>query len=552
VAEVVVRGNDKIPTEQILAVVTTKATDPLNEEKIRNDVQAILNMGVFADAVVRFEPLAEGVRVVFVVVENPVVQQVDVKGNTVVSTPEVLKALGVQTGAVLNTVTMRAGVRAVERLYQDQGYVLAHVSDVNVSPEGVLTLQLAEGRIEAIKIEGLKKTKEFVVRRELFFHAGDVFNVNAVNASLKRLFQLQYFSDVKAQPGPGTAPDTVDVTILVSEQRTASVNFGVGFGNQTGLEGFIGLRETNLFGNGQTISIQYTNTVLFGFSAVIAFREPYFLGSRTILDLQLFDQTTIPTEYVSLGFTNSFQYNLFQVGGLLRFTSPLTAIDSVSYGIKIETSTFSSPPFVGTAPPGTFNFSGPAPGQFTTPGLVNAVILTVGRDTRNDPQLPIRGDHITLGGEFAFSALGGAFEFQKYDLDYAHYFPLSPESTIVAHFHLGYSAVFLPVQEQFYLGGQNSLRGFATGRFRGDELLLGQLEYRFPLSALPLAHSLTGVTLVLFIEAGDAEVQGAAPFTPHPDAGLGFQVKTPVGPFRVDYAISGEGQQFWVSTGAIF
>ncbi|HYM91754.1 MAG TPA: POTRA domain-containing protein, partial [bacterium] len=333
VAEIVVRGNDKVPTEQILGAIATKVTDPLNEEKLRNDVQAILNLGVFADAVVRFETVPDGVRVVFLVVENPVVQQIQVKGNTVVSTPDVLKALGIQTGAVLNTVTMRTGVRAVERLYQDQGYVLAHVTDVNVSPEGTLTLQIAEGRIEAIKIEGLVKTHDYVVRRELTFKPGEVFNVNAVNASLKRLFQLQYFSDVKAQPGPGTTPDAVVVTLVVTEQKTASVSFGVGYGNQTGLEGIIGVREINLFGNGQTVSLQYSNTVLYGTSYVLAFHEPYFLGSRTIMDVQLFNQTSIPTEYQALGPANSFQYDITQVGGLLTFTTPVDPINSLSYGI---------------------------------------------------------------------------------------------------------------------------------------------------------------------------------------------------------------------------
>src|SRR5260370_12596868 len=121
VAEVVIRGNERIPSEQVLAVVSTKVADPLNEEKLRNDVQAILNLGVFADAVVRIEPVPEGVRVVFVVVENPSIQKIEVKGNSVISTADILKALGVQVGAVLNTVTMRAGVRAVEKLYQDQG-----------------------------------------------------------------------------------------------------------------------------------------------------------------------------------------------------------------------------------------------------------------------------------------------------------------------------------------------------------------------------------------------------------------------------------------------
>src|SRR5437870_1122163 len=92
VAEIVVRGNERIPTEQVLRVVSTKVADPLNEEKLRNDVQAILNLGVFTDAVVRIEPVPDGVRVVFVVAENPLVQKIEVMGNTVVGTADILKA----------------------------------------------------------------------------------------------------------------------------------------------------------------------------------------------------------------------------------------------------------------------------------------------------------------------------------------------------------------------------------------------------------------------------------------------------------------------------
>ncbi len=541
VTEIVVTGNEKIPTEQILAVVATKAADPLNEEKLRNDVQAILTLGVFADAVVRLEPLPEGVRVVFVVIENPVVQKIEVKGNTVIPTDEIVKALNVQTGAVLNTVTMRAGVREVEKRYQDKGYVLAHVADVNVSPEGTLAVQVAEGRIEAIKIEGLVKTHDYVVLRELSFKPGDVFNVNAVNASLKRLFQLQYFSDVKAEPGPGSTPDLVDVTIVVTEQKTATISFGVGYSTQTGIEGFVSLRDSNFGGNGQTATIQYSNTALFGTSYGIAFREPYFFGSRTAMDSQLFNQTTIPTDY-SLGLNNSFNYNLNSVGGLISFTSPLDPIDSVNYGFKAVTSSFGLP-LVGTKPPAGFVF---------TPGQVNALILGAVQDTRDDLQNPLSGERITLASELAFQVLGGTFQFQKYEIDYERFFPLGPDSTVLGHVHLGYSGTVLPIQEQFYLGGQSTLRGYASGRFRGDELALLQVEYRFPLSSLPFLHAFTGITTILFIDAGDVQPAGTTQFNLKPDVGIGFQVKTPVGPFRLDYGISGEGSQFWISTGLLF
>jgi len=541
VAEVIIRGNDKIPTEQILAVVSTKVADPLNEEKLRNDVQAILNLGVFQDAVVRLENAPDGVRVVFVVVENPVVDKIEVKGNTVILTDDILKALDVQTGAVLNTVTMRNGVRAVEKLYQDKGYVLAHVQDVNVSPEGVLSLQMAEGHIEAIKIEGLHKTHDHVILRELQFKPGDVFNVNDVNASLKRLYNLQYFSDVKAQPDTGSTPDQVIVTIVVTEQKTATVSFGVGYGSQTGLEGFIGFRESNLFGNGQAISLQYSQTVLFGSSYSLAFHEPYFLGTHITMDLQLFDTVTIPTDF-SLGLNNQFQYDLTQIGGFISFTYPWTSIDSLNAGFKVVNSTFSNP-LVGTNPPANFPF---------TPGQVNALIVGATRDTRNDTSIPTSGERIILSSELAFQTLGGTFQFQKYEVDFEHFLPLWGDSTLLGHVHLGYSGTPLPIQEQFYLGGQTTLRGFPYGRFRGDQEVLAQIEYRFPLSALPFLHAFQGIQTILFIEGGDTQPAGNQQWTIHPDVGVGIQFKTPVGPFRLDYGISGEGSQFWISSGAVF
>lgn len=542
VSEVVVRGNQQVPTDQILAVVSTKVNDPLSEEKLRNDVQAILNLGLFADAVVRIEPLADGVRVAFVVVENPVITQIAVTGNTVVPTSDILSALGVSVGQVLNTVALRTGARAVEKLYQDKGYVLARVSDVSVSPEGVLSLALAEGRIEAIKIQGLHKTKDYVVRRELLFHPGDVFNVNAVNQSLRRLFQLQYFSDVKAQPGPGTQPDTVDVIVVVVEQRTAMVSLGAGYATVTGIQGLIGVRDSDFGGNGQTVAASYNSTSLNGNNFSLSFHEPFFEGTRTVLDFLGFNQTTIPTDY-SRGFNNSFQYNLYQQGGQVTFTQPIGPINFFTYGLKSVVTAF-GPPTFGTAPPPSFPF---------TPGTVNALLIGGVQDTRNDPALPTAGHRIELDTEIALTALGGSFSFQKYDLDYQHFFPVGRESTIVGHVHLGSGSIVLPIQEQYYLGGQTTLRGFTTGRFRGDDIVLITGEYRFPLSNLPFFKHFTGIQAIIFADAGDTQPHGTGyTFNLHADGGIGIQVKTPLGPFRVDYGVSNEGGQLWITTGALF
>ncbi len=542
VVEVVVRGNDHIPSDQVLAVVSTKPNDPLNEDKLRNDVQSILGLGYFADAVVRIEPLPEGVRVVFVVVENPVITRVDINGNTVMPAADIVKALNVPTGQVLSTVAMRNGARAVEKVYQDRGYVLARVADVAVNPQGVLTVTIAEGKIEAIKIEGLQKTHEYVVRRELLFKPGDVFNANAVNQSLRRLFQLQYFSDVKAQPGPGTQPDTVDVTIQVTEQKTANVTLGVGYSTVTGIEGLLGVRDIDFGGNGQTVYAQYNSTALNGNNFTVAFREPYFLGTRTGMEVQGFNQTTIPTDY-ALGLGSPFNYNMYQTGGQVLFTQPTSDIQSLSYGLKSVTTTFGQPYF-GTAPPANFPF---------TPGTINAILLGATQDTRNDPNNPTEGERLSLTTESALTAGGGTFTFEKFEVDYSKYFPAGGESTIVGHVHLGSASTALPIQEQYYLGGQNSLRGFAAGRFRGDQMVLLSGEYRFPLSSIGFFQSFKGVQAIVFVDAGDVRPFGTGfSFNLKTDAGVGISVKTALGPFRLDYGVSQEGGQLWISTGTFF
>src|SRR3989304_563240 len=106
-------GNRHSPTEQILAVITLKVGDILTPEQLRRDGEAVAGLGWFADVSVRVESDPAGVRVVFLLVENPVITEVVLEGNTVIATPEILRALNIPTGQVLNSKQTREGGRAV-------------------------------------------------------------------------------------------------------------------------------------------------------------------------------------------------------------------------------------------------------------------------------------------------------------------------------------------------------------------------------------------------------------------------------------------------------
>src|SRR5439155_8700755 len=111
-----------------------------------------------------------GVVVVFLVTENPAIADIIVEGNTAVTADEVRAVLGVPIGDILTLTKMREGARTVQKLYADKGFGLARVADLSLLPmerlnEARLRVRIAEGVVEAVRFEGLRKTLPVVAAR---------------------------------------------------------------------------------------------------------------------------------------------------------------------------------------------------------------------------------------------------------------------------------------------------------------------------------------------------------------------------------------------------
>ncbi len=178
ITDVLVQGIQNVAPEVVYGAIGSRAGELLDSDRVRQDVEQILATGLFADVVVRVETTEEGALLIFIVVENPVVRRVEVTGNTVIPADELRAVLGVREGQVLNTVDLRAGVRAIEKLYQDRGYVLVRVADVEMTPDGVLRVVLREGVLERVELRGLVRTRPQFVQRLLTIRPGEVFSGN--------------------------------------------------------------------------------------------------------------------------------------------------------------------------------------------------------------------------------------------------------------------------------------------------------------------------------------------------------------------------------------
>jgi len=557
VIAVEVRGNRRVSADQIMAVVTrTRVGETLTEDLLREDIRAINNLGLFADVTARTMVEAEGVRVIFVVTENPVITEVVVEGATVVPVEDVQKTLNIPQGEVLNIVRLREGTRAVQKLYEDRGYVLARVADTAIVPlegrpdEARLRLRIAEGTIEDIRFSGLRRTRLATAMRHVQETVkGRVFNLNALNRDLQRLFDTGLFDSVRARPEPGADPDSAVVVIEVAEARTAQIGGGVGYSTTEGILGFVEYRDRNWRGLGQTFAATIERSIQSGQQRTnyeLSFTEPFLDSLRTSLTLSLFSRTSLEFEYdVNTGVLAS-RFELQRAGSAFTFSRPLDPLTTGAVRFRSELTDIVPLQLDPTCNPTPGPCPSPAP-SILSDGRVVSVALSASRDARNDRLRPTRGDRTTLSAEFALTGLGSDFGFTKYAADYQRFFPAWRQSAFVARLFVGAASGNLPLQEQFVLGGPGTVRAFPVGWARADSIVVATLEYRFSLGTI--IRALGDLQGILFVDAGSAPIQ---PTDPKVGYGFGVAINTPVGPIRVDLAFGPRGQQTWVSLGAPF
>jgi len=157
----------------------------------------------------------------------------------------------------------------VRTLYYNQGYIYADVRPVltrRLAPDSqpVLDLrwQIVEGTpaiVNKVTIKGNTITHEDVIRRAILMVPGDVFRQDALIQSYQRISNLGFFEQPVPPPTYEQANEQGDVNVVfeVKERRTGNVNFGASLGQGTGVGGFIGLDEKNLFGRAKQISFQW-------------------------------------------------------------------------------------------------------------------------------------------------------------------------------------------------------------------------------------------------------------------------------------------------------
>jgi outer membrane protein insertion porin family len=371
-----------------------------------------------------------------------------------------------------------------------------------------------------INITGNTKTRDKVIRRELFVVEGDLYSRTKLKDSYLALNRLRYFEEIDFQTQKGPDETLTDINIGVKEKATGMFSVGAGYSalDQAVLSAQVS--QQNLFGRGQTLSLKASIGGRFSLYD-LSFSEPWLFDMpiRSKFDLWNLFRQYDTYKLDSSGFGTVLGYPLSRyitgyVGYRLSSDTVKEILDTASFYIKRQA------------------------GKTTSSG----VSLTVTRDSTDDMMFPSTGSKNTVSLEYTGGPLLGNVSYTRYGATSAWFFPLPLDTVFGARGRIGYmnanEGKEIPIFERYYLGGINSLRGLrqvgpkdpATGDVIGGLMSLQfNFEYVFPLIKN------AGMKGLVFFDTGNTWESGYHTNDMRKTAGVGIRWYSPIGPLRLEW-----------------
>ncbi len=416
--------------------------------------------------------------------------QLKIRGNKLFQQEQLEPVFGMKKGDIFNASKARESLDNFRKLYGEFGYInFTAVPEIDFDDKKRIidfSLDFDEDKqffVRRIEFAGNTKTRDKVIRRELFLAEGGVFSTRLWDISVLRINQLGFFDVIKEEDyhvQQHNKEGSVDVILNVKEKGRQSIGFS---GGVSGLAGsFVGVNyaTNNFLGLGETLSIQ-TQFGTFQKLYSLGFTEPYMFGRSITMGFTVFksefqfDQARRaavlsglrPDALEDSAFSQTFFQNFQQnsTGFTVYASYPLRrsfARLGVTYSYSLSTLTaFSqaSQIFFG----GLF-FRG-----FDTPNSLEGIRTskitpTYIHNTVDNQWSPTRGKYLFLGTEFTGSILGGNVNMLRPIVEFKIFRPMHGRNVIgfrvMGSWLTGYNGVVAPPFSRFFIGGEDDLRGF--------------------------------------------------------------------------------------------
>ncbi|WP_018651701.1 outer membrane protein assembly factor BamA [Actinobacillus capsulatus] len=504
-------------------------------------------------------------------------------------------------GQLFRKSELAAIEEGIKQVLGDHGYGSAKVDLYPKFNEQDRTVQINfvvdAGRriyVRKIRFEGNDVTADSTLRREMRQQEGAWLSTSAVALGKSRLERTGFYETVDmTMPSVQNTDDQVDVVYKIKERNTGSINFGIGYGTESGISYQAGIKQDNFLGMGSTISLSGTRNN-YGTSVNLGYTEPYFTKDGVSLGGNIFYEDYDNSDSNT---SASYKRKTYGINGTLGF--PVDENNSYYLGLGYTHDKLSNVEREFTREKYVKSMNFPIiQGNNLYPRIkADDFDFSFGwnYNSLNRGYFPTQGTVANLGGKVTIP--GSDNKYYRLNADFRNYYPLNREhkwvisTKVGAAFTNGFGGKKVPFYQLYSAGGIGSLRGFAYGAVGpkaiyysaknnaftsasddvvgGNAMTTASLELITPTPFVSEKYQ-HNVRTSLFVDAASVWntkwKKSAYPTLPdykdykrvRASAGIAFQWQSPIGPLSFSYAkpikkYSGdEIEQFQFSIGSSF
>jgi NTE family protein len=381
------------------------------------------------------------------------------------------------------------------RCYREKGYSLARVEELKPGDTpGSIVVTVNEGRIAQIRYEGNTKTRDYVIRREIPFNEGDIFNIDAAQRSIVNIKSTGLFDYVLMDVRYNQQQEPV-LVLKVKETSSELVRLGLHADDEHGVVSTVDIRDANFRGAWEDFGL----ALRYGYrdrGATLGYTVYRIFNTYLTSNLQLYARSRDVIAYSDALTQDSDSWDRIEAGryreshfgGVMTFGMHLERRGDANAQFRYEHQRIAS-----------ISGEGYSPEDHTISSLKVQGII----DNLDKFSFPTTGTRMSISYESALKQLGGDVSFGKFNLLYETYLTPIAGQTLRPRLTFGFADKTLPTAEQFSLGGYGSFFGLREDDSRGRQLFLINFEYRYSLpfkivfdTYLKLRYDLGTISLV--------------------------------------------------------
>ncbi|ELB2916064.1 outer membrane protein assembly factor BamA [Vibrio parahaemolyticus] len=360
----------------------------------------------------------------------------------------------------------------IKRVLGESGYAYPQVNTIpefdDENKQVALVVNVDPGNriyVRDIRFTGNNSTKDEVLRREMRQMEGSWLNSKSIETGKTRLNRLGYFENVEVQTVrvPGS-DDQVDLVYSVKEANSGSVNFGVGYGTESGVSFQVGLQQDNFLGSGNRVGI---NAMMNDYQKNVSldYRDPYWNLDGVSLGGKIFYDEFEASEAGIVDYTNQ------SYGASLTWGFPFDELNRFEFGVGYTHNKIGNlSPYLQVE-----QFLQAQADNIDSSGALNTndfdFNISWTRNNLNRGYFPTAGNH--QRAFYKMTVPGSDVQYFKMQYDVRQYVPLTKkhEFTLLFRGRLGYGNGYgqtdgndnlFPFYENYYAGGFTTLRGFGS------------------------------------------------------------------------------------------